>query len=102
MDAPVRARRPRLVQGHGPLHARRRHRRTTAGSAITRGRGSPAPLHHALRVGAMTTGRAVGPRLRRLLVVVLAGAALLFANSIYLAALTFAEWTTGRALQNYF
>jgi tetratricopeptide (TPR) repeat protein len=47
-------------------------------------------------------GRAVGPRLRRLLAVVLAGGALLAANSIYLAAITFAEWSTGRALQNYF
>ncbi|HJZ78517.1 MAG TPA: multiheme c-type cytochrome [Vicinamibacterales bacterium] len=50
----------------------------------------------------MTTGRAVGPRLRRLLAVVLAGAALLFANSIYLAAITFVEWATARPLQNYF
>jgi len=53
----------------------------------------------------MTTspsGRAVGPRLRRLLIVVLAVAALLAANSIYLAAITVTEWTTGRALQNYF
>jgi len=46
--------------------------------------------------------RAVGPRLRRLLAAVLAAAALLAANSIYLAAITFAEWTTGRALENYF
>jgi hypothetical protein len=46
--------------------------------------------------------RAVGPRLRRLLAVVLAGGALLAANSIYLAAITFAEWSSGRALQNYF
>jgi tetratricopeptide (TPR) repeat protein len=46
--------------------------------------------------------RAVGPRLRRLLAVVLAGGALVAANSIYLAAITFAEWSTGRALQNYF
>jgi len=47
-------------------------------------------------------GRAVGPRLRRLLAVVLAGGALLAANSIYLAAITFAEWSSGRQLQNYF
>ena len=46
--------------------------------------------------------RAVGPRLRRLLVIVLAGGALLAANSIYLAAITFAEWSSGRQLQNYF
>ena len=48
------------------------------------------------------TGRAVGPRLRRLLVAVLACAAALAANSIYLAAITFAEWATGRGFQNYF
>jgi tetratricopeptide (TPR) repeat protein len=50
----------------------------------------------------VTIGRAVGPRLRRLLAVVLAGAALLAANSIYLASITFVEWTSGRGLQNYF
>jgi tetratricopeptide (TPR) repeat protein len=50
----------------------------------------------------MTIARAVGPRLRRLLAVVLAAAALLAANSIYLAAITFVEWASGRALQNYF
>ncbi len=46
--------------------------------------------------------RAVGPRLRRLLAAVLAIAAGLAANSIYLAAITFTEWTTGRGFQNYF
>lgn len=46
--------------------------------------------------------RAVGPRLRRLLVVVLGLAAVVAANSLYLAAVTFAEWATGRTLQNYF
>jgi hypothetical protein len=47
-------------------------------------------------------GRAIGPRLRRLLAAMLAVAAALAANSIYLAAITFTEWTTGRAFQNYF
>ena len=45
---------------------------------------------------------AVGPRVRRLLIVVMVGAAALAANSIYLALITFLEWATGRPLQNYF
>jgi hypothetical protein len=45
---------------------------------------------------------AVGPRLRRLLVVVMVSAGALAANSIYLAIITFVEWVTGRTLQNYF
>jgi uncharacterized membrane protein len=45
---------------------------------------------------------AVGPRLRWLLVAVLATVAVLSANSIYLAAITFVEWATDRPLQNYF
>ncbi len=45
---------------------------------------------------------AVGPRVRRLLIVVMVGAAALAANSIYLALITFLEWSTGRPLQNYF
>jgi len=49
-----------------------------------------------------STRRAVGPRLRRLLAAVLAVAAALAANSIYLASITFTEWTTGRGFQNYF
>ena len=47
-------------------------------------------------------GGPVGPRLRRLLIVVMVGAAALAANSIYLALVTFLEWVTGRPLQNYF
>jgi len=47
-------------------------------------------------------GPAVSPRVRWLLVAVMCVAAALSANSIYLALITFAEWTTGRSLQNYF
>ena len=46
--------------------------------------------------------RAVGPRLRWLLVAVLATVAILSANSIYLGAITLVEWATDRTLQNYF
>jgi tetratricopeptide (TPR) repeat protein len=44
---------------------------------------------------------AVGPRLRRLLVVVLALVAVIGANSAYLAAITAVEWFTGRTYQNW-
>ena len=44
---------------------------------------------------------AVGPRLRRLLVVVLALVAVIGANSAYLAAITAVEWFTGRTSQNW-
>ena len=46
--------------------------------------------------------RAVGPRLRKLLYVVFGIVAILFANSAYLAVITFAEWFSGNAYQNYF
>jgi tetratricopeptide (TPR) repeat protein len=46
--------------------------------------------------------RAVGPRLRKLLYVIFALVAVLGANSAYLAAVTFVEWSTGRTYQNYF
>ena len=46
--------------------------------------------------------RAVGPRLRRLLVVVFVLVAVLAANSAYLASITFMEWVTARTYQNYF
>jgi tetratricopeptide (TPR) repeat protein len=45
---------------------------------------------------------AVGPKLRKLLYVVFALFALLFANSAYLAAITFQEWLHGQTYQNYF
>lgn len=45
---------------------------------------------------------AVGPRLRKLLVVVLVLVAVLGANSGYLASITFLEWATGSTFQNYF
>ena len=45
---------------------------------------------------------AVGPRLRKLLYVVFALFALLFANSAYLAALTFLGWLNGADYENYF
>jgi len=50
----------------------------------------------------MTLRPAVSARVRPLLAVVLAAAAALAANSVYLAAITFVEWTSSRTLQNYF
>ncbi len=44
----------------------------------------------------------VGPRLRKLLYVVFALFALLFANSAYLSSITFLEWLHGQTYQNYF
>jgi len=44
---------------------------------------------------------AVGPRLRRLLLVVLGLVAVIGANSAYLAAITAVEWVTGRTYQNW-
>ncbi|MCA9056410.1 MAG: hypothetical protein KDA75_21425, partial [Planctomycetaceae bacterium] len=46
--------------------------------------------------------KAVGPRLRKLLYVVFALSALLGANAVYLAAITFMEWTSGQTYQNFF
>lgn len=46
--------------------------------------------------------RAVSPRLRILLNIVLAIVAILFANSAYLASITAMEWFSGHAYQNYF
>lgn len=46
--------------------------------------------------------RAVGPRLRILLYFVFVLFALLAANSVYLAAITFLEWSRGQTYQNYF
>jgi len=45
---------------------------------------------------------AVGPRLRRVLFVVLALFAVLGVNSLYLAGMTLFEWLTGRTYQDYF
>ncbi len=46
--------------------------------------------------------RAVGPRLRLLLYFIFALVALLGANSVYLASITFLEWFKGFSYQNYF
>ena len=46
--------------------------------------------------------RTVGPRLRILLYVVFGLVAVLGANSLYLASITFLEWFQGATLQNYF
>ncbi len=46
--------------------------------------------------------RAVGPRLRTLLLVIFALFAILGANSVYLASITFLEWAKGFSYQNYF
>jgi tetratricopeptide (TPR) repeat protein len=45
---------------------------------------------------------AVGPRLRKLLYVILAMLAVLGANSIYLAAITALSWTSGRSYEDWF
>jgi tetratricopeptide (TPR) repeat protein len=45
---------------------------------------------------------AVGPRLRKLLVVVFALFALLAVDSVYLGTITWFEWWSGRTLQDYF
>ena len=44
----------------------------------------------------------VGPRLRKLLFVVIGLFALLCVNSIYLAGMTFVEWLRGAVYQDYF
>ena len=44
---------------------------------------------------------AVGPRLRRVLMVVFALVSLLGANSAYLLRITGLEWATGQTYQNY-
>src|SRR5947208_3487393 len=46
--------------------------------------------------------RAVGPRLRILLLFVFGLVGLLGANSVYLATITFLEWVKGLTYQNYF
>ena len=46
--------------------------------------------------------KAVGSRLKKLLYVVFGLFALLGVNSVYLAAITFAEWVKGETFQNYF
>jgi hypothetical protein len=46
--------------------------------------------------------RAVGPRLRRLLYFIFGLAALLGANSVYLASITFLQWLKEATYENYF
>lgn len=46
--------------------------------------------------------KSIGPKLRKLLYVVLALLALLIANSAYLMTITAMEWSTGRTYQNFF
>src|SRR6266403_7422 len=46
--------------------------------------------------------RAVGPRLRVLLLFIFGLVALLGANSVYLVAIRFLEWLRGQTYQNYF
>ena len=45
---------------------------------------------------------AVGPRLKKLLYLVLGLFALLFINGAYPVGITVAEWSTGQTIQNYF
>ena len=46
--------------------------------------------------------RAVGPRLRKLLYIIFVLVAILFANSAYLATITFLEWYSGETYQDFF
>ena len=46
--------------------------------------------------------RAVGPRLRKLLYLIFVLVAILFANSGYLATITFLEWFSGETYQDFF
>ena len=46
--------------------------------------------------------RAVGPRLRKLLYLIFVLVAILFANSGYLATITFLEWYSGETYQGFF
>jgi tetratricopeptide (TPR) repeat protein len=64
-------------------------------SAVT----SPAPASVRKPPGYVP---AVGPRLKKLLLVVFALVALLGANSLYLVSITFLEWWKGLTYQNYF
>ncbi|MBM3955855.1 MAG: hypothetical protein FJ309_14785 [Planctomycetes bacterium] len=66
-------------------------------TGVTHGAGEAAAPRPARRV----VVPAVGPRLRRLLVAVLALVAVIGANSAYLAAITAVEWVTGRTYQNW-
>ena len=45
---------------------------------------------------------AIGPRLKKLLFVVFTMLAILGANSLYLASVTFMEWSSGHGYQNQF
>src|SRR6185436_14207793 len=45
---------------------------------------------------------AVGPRLKKLLVVIFAAFAILTVNSVYLVSISLLEWTTKMTYQNYF
>ncbi len=46
--------------------------------------------------------KAIGPKLRRVLYLLLVLLAILFANSAYLATITFLEWFKDQTYQNYF
>jgi len=52
--------------------------------------------------GSRKVVRAIGPKLRRLLYVVLFMLAILIANSAYLATITALEWASQQTYQNYF
>ncbi len=63
------------------------------------------PVSSSARVApppARTVVKAIGPRLRKLLYLVLALLALLIANSAYLTTITAMEWSTGKTYQNFF
>lgn len=62
---------------------------------------SPPAFPEALKPKKMYV-RAVSPRLRRLLHVIFVLLAILGANSVYLASVTFLEWLKGTTVQNYF
>lgn len=65
-------------------------------------RPSSAQQNSASPVPPRTVKKAIGPKLRKLLYLVLALLALLIANSAYLTTITAMEWATGRTYQNFF
>lgn len=74
-------------------------------SSLNQGAGGTANTTTANRGGARPKRvyvPAIGPRLKKLLFVVFALLAVLGANSLYLASVTFMEWSSGHSYQNQF
>src|SRR5688500_12551148 len=95
--------------GGGPAHqvSRKRHHPfgrqrvrgdfmgSSSSAAVPPGDGKPPPRRKKYV-------RAVGPRLRVLMFVILGLVALLSANGLYLSGVTLLEWVKGNSYQNYF